>query len=88
MKKELIQIASIPLIILLYGLYLYQQKQGMQDIVGILMIITSIIGTIIGIIIHQFAKKKNNSWYLNILEGLAGIVIMYAVLIVLSRFSS
>lgn len=88
MKKELIQIASIPLIILLYGLYLYQQKQGMQDIVGILMIITSIIGTIIGLIIHQFAKKKNNSWYLNILEGFAGIVIMYAILIVLSRFSS
>jgi hypothetical protein len=76
-----------PLILMGYGWYLGQLHQSGPDIAGILLFMTGIVGLVLAFIFFLFTRKFSwhGKWYANILTGLAGCGIVFALILVYAR---
>jgi hypothetical protein len=86
--KSMVPVGIVPFIFMIYGWYLGQLHQSGYDIAGIFLFITGGIGLILALIIYRFTKKYfwHNQWFANVLIGLAGCGMVFALIYVYARW--
>ena len=86
---DYVEISAASIALMIYGSYLVLLGESMQDLAGIIMLMTGVIGLIISFIIHFFTKKYSwaKTWYSNILKGILGVLIVFIGLIIYARIS-
>ena len=80
---DIAELSLAPIILMIYGWYLGQLHQSGPDIAGILMFITGVIGLLIAFSIYYFTKSKK--WYINILLGIIGCLVVFMGIVVYAR---
>jgi hypothetical protein len=79
-------VATLPSVVLMaYGLYLWELRQSFSDIAGIIMISIGACGLAFSIITRLFLQVWQN-WYASLLIGVVSCVAVFASLVVLVRF--
>ncbi len=80
-------LAIVPVILMGYGWYLGQLHQSGYDIAGIFLFINGVVGLVLAIIFYLFTRKYpwHEKWYLSVLTGFAGCVIVFALILVIAR---
>jgi Na+-transporting NADH:ubiquinone oxidoreductase subunit NqrE len=80
-------IAIAPVILMSYGWYLGQLHQSGYDIAGIFLFMTGVIGLIFAITFYLVTRKYpwHEKWYMTVLTGLAGCVIIFVLILVIAR---
>jgi undecaprenyl pyrophosphate phosphatase UppP len=80
-------LAIIPIVVMAYGWYLGQLHQSMQDLAGILMFVTGAIGFIFAIGIYFLTRRMSwtDDWYVKMLMGATGVVIVFAGMVIYAR---
>jgi len=84
---NMLPVAVAPLILMTYGWYLGQLHQSGYDIAGILLFISGAAGLVLASGIRLLTRKYawHAYWYVNILYGIAGCGVVFALLLALAR---
>jgi hypothetical protein len=85
--KNIFQISIAPLALMVYGWYLGQLHQSGNDIAGILLFITGAAGLMLALGIRLLTRKYSwhGYWYVNILYGISGCGVFFALLLIFAR---
>jgi multisubunit Na+/H+ antiporter MnhB subunit len=85
--KSVLQTSIASLILMGYGWYLGQLHQSGPDIAGILLFITGAVGLALAFILRSFTNKYawHNSWFANIMTGIVGCGIAFALIALYAR---
>ena len=85
--KDILQTSMASLILMAYGWHLGQLHQSGPDIAGILLFISGTAGLVLAFIIPYFTKKYSwhNRWFMNILTGVIGCVIIFILIWIFAR---
>jgi hypothetical protein len=80
-------VAIAPVILMSYGWYLGQLHKSGYDIAGIFLFMTGAVGLVLALIFYLLTRKYawHGKWYLTALTGLAGIGIVFALILVIAR---
>jgi hypothetical protein len=80
-------VALSPLAFMAYGWYLGQLHQSGYDVAGIILFVTGAAGLILAVVLHLSTRKYSwyNSWFANLLTGLASCGIVFALLLLFAR---
>jgi multisubunit Na+/H+ antiporter MnhB subunit len=85
---KVLPIAFAPAILMGYGWYLGQLHQSGPDIAGILLFFTGAVGLVLAVILFLLTRKYSwhEKWYMNVLVGLAGCGIFFAMILIYARW--
>ena len=86
-SKSAFLIGFFPLLLMAYGWYLGQLHQSMQDLAGILLFITGSAGLVLAVGVRYALRRQAwlQTWWGNLLLGVAGCIAVFAVLFVYAR---
>jgi len=84
---KILPVGIAPIILMSYGWYLGQLHQSGYDIAGILLFMTGLVGLALAFILFQLTRKYDwhNKWFANLLTGLAGCGIVFALILGYAR---
>jgi len=85
--KKLLLLGVFPMLLMAYGWYLGQLHQSMQDLAGILLFMTGAVGWLFSLLIRFSIRrlKIHDSWWVNMLTGLIGCILVFVVILVYAR---
>jgi hypothetical protein len=85
--KEILLLAVVPLLLMVYGWYLGQLHQSGYDVAGIFLFFTGITGFMLALIIRLITQRYSwhDRWYINLLLGAAGCAITYLGVLIFAR---
>jgi hypothetical protein len=80
-------IGIAPIILMSYGWSLGQLHQSGYDVAGILLFITGLVGLALALLLFWLTRKYawHEKWYANVLIGMAGCGIVFALTFVYAR---
>jgi len=82
---DLLLVAMAPIIVVLYGVYLFSLGESMIDLAGVLMLITGVVALVLSVIAYFLIKPTK--WYYDLLIGVGGVVLVFSGLILYARIS-
>jgi hypothetical protein len=84
---KFIQLALFPVSLMVYGFYLGQLHQSMQDLAGILMFIVGVLALAVSLVIHWISHKASwyDKWYANMITGALSCAIVFAMIAIYAR---
>jgi hypothetical protein len=84
---RVLPIGIAPAALMGYGWYLGQLHQSGYDIAGIFLFMTGLIGLVLAMLFFLFTRKHtwHNKWFVNLLTGLAGCGIVFALILIYVR---
>jgi hypothetical protein len=87
--KKLFLLGVFPILLMVYGWYLGQQHQSMMDLAGILMFITGAGGWLISLLLRFSIRRIKwfDTWWSNLLTGLAGCAMVFLVILIYARIN-
>ncbi len=87
--KKLLLLGIFPILLMAYGWYLGQLHQSMQDLAGILLFITGAAGWLFSLLLRFSIRclKWFDTWWVNILTGLAGSTLVFMLILIYARIN-
>lgn len=87
--KKFFLLGVFPLFLMIYGWYLGQLHQSMVDLAGILLFITGAAGWLVSILLRFSIRKTKwfDTWWANLLTGLAGSALVFVVILIYARIN-
>jgi hypothetical protein len=85
--KKLFLLGILPILLMTYGWYLGQQHQSMMDLAGILMFITGAGGWLLSLLLRFSIRRVKwfDTWWANLLTGLAGSALVFVLILIYAR---
>lgn len=85
--KKLFFLGIVPILLMIYGWYLGQLHQSMVDLAGILLFITGAGGWLLSLLLRFSIRhaKWFDTWWANLLTGLAGCILVFLVILIYAR---
>jgi hypothetical protein len=80
---DLLLVAIAPIIVILYGVYLFSLGESMIDLAGFIMIITGVVSLILSVIAYFILKPKK--WYYDLLIGVGGVILVFGGFVIYAR---
>lgn len=82
---DLLLVAIAPVIVIIYGLYLFSIGESMIDLAGFIMMFTGVLALVLSVIAYFLIKPKK--WYYEVLLGISSIVLVFIGVIIYARIS-
>lgn len=84
---KILPIGIAPVILMSYGWTLGQLHQSGYDMAGIFLFMTGLVGLVLALILFLLTLKYawHGKWFANVLTGLAGCGIVFALILVYAR---
>jgi hypothetical protein len=87
--KKFFLLGLFPILLMVYGWYLGQLHQSMVDLAGILMFITGAAGWLASLLLRFSIRRVKwvDTWWANILTGLAGCALIFVLILIYARIN-
>lgn len=84
-----LQLVLVPLLLFIYSFVMDKSAQNFQDLVAVIYGMLGVAGSIISLVLYFLLKKyiKEDKWYINIIFGIAGIIIAFVLIMIYSRLN-